>query len=128
MAEFQLPKLATRVRFPSPAPLWQGLSLLLFWVRESSVRNWSPFRCLAQILPFSQKIACAVSPTGRAWLFSLHPLHFGRVYPCFYFGLGNPLFEIFNLLTSRGKNYKELVIFRLAAYKRKNKRQSRSFR
>ena len=37
---------------------------------------------------------------------SLHPLHFGRVYPCFYLGFGNPLFEIFNLLTSRGKIYK----------------------
>ena len=38
---------------------------------HASVRTWSPFRMYAQILPFSQKIACASSSTGRAWLFSL---------------------------------------------------------
>ena len=113
---------------------------------------------------------------------SLHPLHFGRVYPCFYFGLGNPLFEIGRLFAASLKfslshrkspallrplgalgsfpftrstlagfipafilglgilcskylislqvaaKITRIVIFRLAAYKRKNKRKRRMFR
>ena len=39
---------------------------------HASVRKWSSFRWLAQILPFSQKIAFASSPTGSTRLFSTH--------------------------------------------------------
>ena len=63
MAELQLPKLATRVRFPSPAPNKNPFGFFFSAFRSgTSVRIWSPFRLRAKFslslrnlpsLPFS---------------------------------------------------------------------------
>ena len=49
MAELQLPKLATRVRFPSPAPKKNPFGFFFSAFRSgTSVRNWSSFRLRAK--------------------------------------------------------------------------------
>ena len=93
MAELQLPKLATRVRFPSPAPKKNPFGFFFSAFRSgTSVRNWSSFRLRAKFslslrnlpsLPsslFGRRLARFPSPA---------PFFLTGFHLFFYFGLGN---------------------------------------
>ena len=98
MAELQLPKLATRVRFPSPAPNKNPFGFFFSAFRSgTSVRIWSPFRLRAKFslslrnlpsLPsslFGRRLARFPSPAPNKNPFGFFFLLFARE-PLFEFG------------------------------------------
>ena len=92
MAELQLPKLATRVRFPSPAPNKNSFGFFFSAFRSgTSVRNWSPFRLRAKFSLSLRNLPSLLSSLfGRRLARFPSPAPFLTGFPLFfYFGLGN---------------------------------------
>ena len=114
MAELQLPKLATRVRFPSPAPNKNPFGFFFSAFRSgTSVRNWSPFRLRAKFslslrnlpsLPsslFGRRLARFPSPAPNKNPFGFFFLLFVR----------EPLFEFGRLLLFFLNYYCKITLF-----------------
>ena len=92
MAELQLPKLATRVRFPSPAPKKNPFGFFFSAFRSgTSVRIWSPFRLRAKFsLSLRNLPSLSSSLFGRRLARFPSPAPFLTGFPLFfYFGFGN---------------------------------------
>ena len=117
MAELQLPKLATRVRFPSPAPNKNPFGFFFSAFRSgTSVRNWSSFRLRAKFSLSLRNLPSLLSSLfGRRLARFPSPTPFLTGFPLFfYFGLGKLLDKITLILP--WKKLLKLLFFFLHIY------------
>ena len=114
MAELQLPKLATRVRFPSPAPFLTGFPPVFLFRAWEPLFEFGRLFAYAQNSPFLSETCLRFLPpySVGAWRVSLHPLQTRTLSGSFFLlFVREPLFEFGRLLLFFLNYYCKITLF-----------------